>query len=251
MVQTARAHLESLLREKRLDRTLTTARPFEDQRDDRLVASTGVARLDRRLSGGLPRGQISECIGERSSGRTSLLLAALAAATGRGEMTAHIDPQDAFDVESAVAAGVDVSRLLWVRGQAMRGTRLPLAQEWSGVHAALDGALKALALVLQTGHFGLVSLDLVDMSPAVIRRLPFTTWLRVQRLLEATDTVCLLLATDPIARSAGGITVAVSRASRKRPSSHPEAVASRASQRFPEPPIELRVIGGRFGLPQA
>src|SRR5438067_1324840 len=73
----ARADLESLLRTRHLDRTLTTALPPLDPagtRDDAVVAPTGVSGLDALLGGGLPRGQISELAGPRSSGRTSLML---------------------------------------------------------------------------------------------------------------------------------------------------------------------------------
>ena len=69
---------------------------------------TGVTALDARLGGGFPRGQLSELVGPRSSGRTSLLLQMLAAATARGELVALVDALDMFDVESAAAAGVDL-----------------------------------------------------------------------------------------------------------------------------------------------
>src|SRR5216684_2668277 len=111
----SRADLESLLRTRRLDRTLTTAeRPALDPIHD--VAATEAAALDARLGGGFPRGQLSEIVGPRSSGRTSLLLQMLAAATARGELVALVDALDMLDVESAAAAGVDLDRLLWVRG---------------------------------------------------------------------------------------------------------------------------------------
>src|SRR6185436_16233615 len=91
----ARAALESLLRARRLDRTLTTAeRPASDPGYD--VAATDAAALDTRLGGGFPRGQLSEIIGPRSSGRTSLLLQTMAAATARGELVALVDVLDTF-----------------------------------------------------------------------------------------------------------------------------------------------------------
>ena len=40
-----------------------------------------ITSLDAQLGGGFPRGQVSELIGPRSSGRASLVLQALAAAT--------------------------------------------------------------------------------------------------------------------------------------------------------------------------
>jgi len=54
-------------------------------------------------------------------------------------------------------------------------------------------------------------LDLADASPSSIRRLPFTTWFRLQRPLEGSSTACVLLAGEPTARSAGGVTVALRR----------------------------------------
>ena len=44
-----------------------------------------------------------------------LLLAALAAATRRGEFCVVVDASDALDPQSAAAAGVELDRLLWVR----------------------------------------------------------------------------------------------------------------------------------------
>src|SRR5437762_9140713 len=114
MASLARADLESLLHTKNLDRTLTRSMP--GARSDLDYASTGHAGLDARLSGGVPRGQVSELVGPRSSGRTGLMLQMLAAATRRGELVALVDALDMFDVDSASAAGVDLERLLWIRG---------------------------------------------------------------------------------------------------------------------------------------
>jgi RecA/RadA recombinase len=87
----APAYLESLLRARQLDRTLTTALPPLDPRDEYALGSTGVTALDAKLGGGFPRGQLSEIVGSRSSGRASLLLRLLAAATARGELVALVD----------------------------------------------------------------------------------------------------------------------------------------------------------------
>ena len=78
------------------------------------MASSGISALDA-LTGGLPRGCLTEICGPASSGRTTVLLAALAAATRRGEYCALIDASDALDPHSMAAAGVDLDRLLWVR----------------------------------------------------------------------------------------------------------------------------------------
>src|SRR6202045_19878 len=60
------------------------------------MVSSGIAVIDE-LSGGLPRGCLTEICGPASSGRTALLLSALAAATGRGECCAVVDAGDALD----------------------------------------------------------------------------------------------------------------------------------------------------------
>ena len=188
---TARAVLESLLRERHLDVTLTTARPWAAEPEDR-VAATGIGSLDDPLGGGLRRGHLSEIVGPRSAGRATVLCHAMAAATGRGEVVALIDTADRFDPASAADAGVDLSRVLWVRerGDATR-------------------ALKATNLVLQAGGFGLVAFDLADVHALAIRQFPNTTWMRISRVVEGSQTAIVLLGTDHIFRSAGGATIAL------------------------------------------
>ena len=78
------------------------------------MVSSGIPQLDS-LTGGLARGCLTEICGTASSGRTSVLLLALARATQRGEVCALVDASDAFDPASAAAAGMQMSRLLWVR----------------------------------------------------------------------------------------------------------------------------------------
>ena len=65
------------------------------------------------------------------------------------------------------------------------------------------------ALVLQAGGFACVALDLADVPPVALTRIPFTTWLRVQRIIEGSDTACVLIAPQPLARSAGGLTLSL------------------------------------------
>src|ERR1035441_4460820 len=77
-------------------------------------ALTGIPEIDS-ATGGLPRGALTEIVGPASSGRTSLLLSLLAAATARQEVCALVDAEDAFSPHSAAHAGVQLSRLLWVR----------------------------------------------------------------------------------------------------------------------------------------
>ena len=201
---TGREHLESLLRERKLDHTLTHgAEPAEA----RWLIPTGMAELDARLEGGIPRGHLSEVVGPRSSGRLAILVSALTAATSRGEAVALIDPLDMFDPVSASAGGLDFQRMLWIRGDASSSARVSLSCEYGTLQKNLDRAVKALNIVLQAGGFGVVVLDLGEIAAQTIKRLPYTTWLRLHRVIEGSETACVLIGSEPIARSAGGVTV--------------------------------------------
>lgn len=147
------------------------------------LVPSGVPQLDG-ATGGLPRGCLTEVFGAASSGRTSLLVAALAQATAREEICALVDAEDAFDPASAAAAGVRLDFLLWVRCG----------------HRA-DHALKAADLLIQGGGFGLVAMDLGDTPPQIARRISLTSWFRLRRAVEHTPTVLLALAQQPNAKT--------------------------------------------------
>lgn len=200
----ARADLESLLQTRQLARPLTPSLPPSAEfLDEYAVGPTGVPALDARLPGGFPRGQLSELVGQRSSGRTSLVLRLLAAATARGELVALVDALDMFDVESAATAGVDLERLLWIRGFVVMNPGMCRDMN----QRAMEQAVRALTLVLQAGNFGLVVFDAVDAPAEALRRLPFTTWLRLQRMVEGRQTICVLAGAERMARSSAGLTL--------------------------------------------
>src|SRR4051812_42914130 len=111
MAKTSLAVLESALRERKLDRTLSTAAAPVTAG----CTPTTVTAIDTCLNGGLPRGQLCEIAGAAGSGRTTLLLQLLAGVTRQGEIAALVDTSDRLDVASACAAGIDLARLLWVR----------------------------------------------------------------------------------------------------------------------------------------
>ena len=233
MANIALAVLESALRDKKLDRTLTTALPPMEQPAD-ACAQTGITVVDACLRNGVPRGQLSELTGPRSAGCTTLLLQAMATATQRGELVALVDTFDRLDVASMEAAGADLDRVLWIRGQVG-------PPDW-----AIDRGLKALNLVLQAGGFGLVAIDLADVSGAMLRRIPFTTWLRVQRAVEGRDTACVLVAPEPIARSAGGLTLTLTgRTSWTGSSARPRVAGAELKMRVVSP---RRRVDGEVAL---
>ena len=213
MASSAAVAVEALLRERKLDGTLTSSRPQALGGD--AVMPIGIEAIDRHLADGLPRDQVSEVVEPQSSGRTSLVWATLDAATRRGESVALIDTFDRFDPATGAACGIDLSRLLWARGPAVSKTAGALDPAWlPGVRAvggpgtlverAIDRALKALNLVVQSGVCTLVVIDLIDVPAVGLRRIPAATWLRVQRAIEGGDTAVVLLAVTPVARSPGG-----------------------------------------------
>jgi recombination protein RecA len=183
------------------------------------MVTTGVPAIDA-LTGGLPRGALTEIVGPASSGRTSLLLSTLAQATARQEACTLVDASDAFDPESAVAAGVDLKRLLWVRCRATNGVpgpRVPgpcearAGKMKADPGAHVEQALKTADLLLQSGGFGVVVLDLSDIPPAIARRVPLTSWFRFRRAVENTPTVLLALEQQPYAKAAASLVLGMMR----------------------------------------
>src|ERR1051326_907864 len=158
---TLRAQLESALGER-------IATPFTDL-DKRVseAVPSGIGAFDAN-TGGLPRGAITEIFGLPSSGKTSMLLSILATATARDEVCALVDGSDAFSPHSGSECGIDFQRLLWVRCHDVNQT------------------LKATDLLLQSGGFGIVALDLSDFSADALHSVPLTTWFRFQRAIEKT-----------------------------------------------------------------
>lgn len=75
--------------------------------------STGIKTLDKQLGGGLPKGKIVEIFGPESSGKTTLMIACIAAiqAAHKDNLAAFIDVEHALDINWAVRNGVDQSRL--------------------------------------------------------------------------------------------------------------------------------------------
>lgn len=215
--------VQALLRARKLDRTFIS----DGSAPGDAVAAFAQEAINRGLRGGVPRGQFSEVVGPVSSGRTSLAWAALAAATARGEWVALVDTFDRFDPERAAASGVDLSRVLWVRGQALSKTSGALDPAWvpgersvqgpgTLLERTIDRAIKAVNLVAQSGVCTLVVLDLVDAPAQALARVPRSTWLRLQHVVEGRDTALLLLAPTPVARSAGGLSIAMGGAAEMR-----------------------------------
>jgi hypothetical protein len=160
-----------------------------EQSDERLPS--GSAALDRLLGGGFPRGRLSEIFGRVSSGRTSLALRLLGATTSREEIAALVDCRDRFDPRCARAAGVVLSRVLWVRPPSERD------------------ALRCCEILLGTERLGLVVLDFADgMSPIAAARFA-SAWPRLTHQAAASHVALVLLSRERLAGSFAALCMAL------------------------------------------
>ncbi|CAN5815119.1 hypothetical protein BH20ACI3_BH20ACI3_41620 [soil metagenome] len=157
------------------------------------VVSTGIPEVDS-LTGGLPRGAITEIFGAASSGRTSFMISALAYATTHEEVCALIDTNDNLDPASAADAGLNLEQLLWVR-----------------CAANIEHAFKATDLLLQGGGFGIVVLDIGDLVGTEARRIISSWWYRFRRVVENTPTTLLVIAEDSCVRSCASLALKLNR----------------------------------------
>ncbi len=224
---------------------------------------TGITALDA-LTGGLPRGGLTEICGQASSGRTSVVLALMAAMTSGSlasasrqntsypELCALVDASDSFDPKSAQTAGVELNRLLWVRCSKNDGKNkapdfLTLANRARVGHSmksksqmdALEQALKATDLLLQGGGFGLVVVDLGDVPAQAARRVPLTSWFRFRRAVENTRAVLVVLEKEPYAKTCASVVVRLSAVS-----SQLLAGLQVAACRVQEQPAHARILSG-------
>jgi hypothetical protein len=136
--------------------------------------ATGIPALDQANGGGLPKGAITELTSAHpSSGSASLIAALLQRAHAERQFLALIDGRDSFDPQPL--GNERLRNLLWVR-----------------CHKAIE-AVKAADLLLRDGNFPLVILDLVLNSAAELRKIPQTSWYRLQRLVEPLATAFLVL----------------------------------------------------------
>ena len=132
--------------------------------------ATGIPALDQPCGGGLPLGRICELVVGSSGG--AAVLQAVLGRLNETETGAVVDPANAFDVASAQAAGVDLSRILWVR---------------PNTH---DDAFRAAELVLQSQVFAVVGLYLPYSRE---NRVKAAAWVRLDRAARASQTLVLSL----------------------------------------------------------
>jgi hypothetical protein len=135
-----------------------------------------------------PAGRLSEIVGPRSSGGSGLLVALLARATAQGAQVALVDGADGFDPAGALAAGVDLGRLLWVR----------CGGHWRKAWSAAD-------LLARCPGFAVVALDLAALG----RRDPGAAvlCLRLQRAVERSAAALVLRAPCRLAGAAADLVI--------------------------------------------
>jgi len=135
---------------------------------------TGVTVFDQAVGGGLPKGAITELVApRRTAGTASLVYAFMESAYHDKHFVALVDGSNCFD-----PCGLDNSilrQLLWVRC------------------AKTLEAVKAADLLLRDGNFPLLIVDLILNSPEELRKIPQTTWYRLQRLAELVSTACMVI----------------------------------------------------------
>jgi hypothetical protein len=102
------------------------------------------------------------------------------------------------------AAGIDLDRLLWV------------CCAESSPERSLEQLLRATDLLLESGGFGMIALDLGDLLPQTARRIPLTTWFRFRRAVEHTPTVLLAIERQSIAGSCSSLLLKLAPAADRR-----------------------------------
>lgn len=249
----------------------------------RQTVPTGIHALDEVLHGGLPIGAISELVAPECSGRTTVALSFLARITQAAKICAWIDVSNCLHPESAAAAGVDLSRMLWVRcGVTPSAPTHPSANDFAlpekylipppikkGLHGGgfgphprteakglseavtsllrpdprpaesqpktrkppagetpsplprsfqaaspaaagkpwsrLDQALRVTDLLLQSGGFSAIVLDMGSIAPEHALRVPLATWFRYRAAAERSQISILLLSQHACAKSSAGL----------------------------------------------
>jgi hypothetical protein len=196
--------------------------------------ATGIPGIDQLLGGGVPLGSLCEISGPASSGRTSLALALLAKTTRTGELVGLVDAADSFDPISAVQAGVDLDRVLWVRARTLQetlrscerllqteGFPLVVLQAAERTNASFSQATERANASLSQATEGTnaysrgTATPRTDAGGGTRRRaaggsgVPTSAWLRLTRLASATRTALLLISNQRIAGSHADIALSM------------------------------------------
>jgi hypothetical protein len=158
----------------------------------------------KQVIDGVPKGAITEVFGTASSGKTTFLHAVLAASVQAGECCTLIDVHGTFDPIAANATGVDLRRLLWVR-----------------CCGKLEHALQATDMLVHGGGWGVVALDIADVPPAMLQKVPISYWHRFRLAVANTPTSFLVIEREPFVRSCASLAIEMTAAKPVRTGTHP------------------------------
>lgn len=139
----------------------------------RNVWPTGISGVDESLNGGLLKAAITELVAGRCCGSALFISAILRKAAAEKQIFALADGLDSFDPTSFNQRVLHY--LLWVRCK-------DAAQ-----------ALKATDLLLRDRNFPLVVLDLAINPVQQLRKIPSSTWYRLQRIVESSGTTFVVV----------------------------------------------------------
>ena len=169
------------------------------QRQNQGSIPTGIPAIDNAVHG-LPLSALTEICGSNlaSSGKTSVLLSLLAQST-REHFCALVDASDSFDPASGQASGITLPRLLWVRCGKSRVKLPPLEQ-----------AFKVADILLQSGGFGLIAVDISGIPEQIVRKVPLSSWFRFSRVIERQPAALVFIEQAPHATSCAGLVLRVS-----------------------------------------
>ena len=138
-----------------------------------LFFGTGIPALDEALGGGLWKGTLTEIsTAPDGAGCLTVLNAILSASARERRPVGLIDAGDGFDPQPLDEA--TLAHLLWVRCREM------------------GECLKAADLLLRDGNLPIVLLDLRGGARAALKKIPNTTWYRLQRLAGQGAVACLV-----------------------------------------------------------
>lgn len=155
-----------------LRRLLAERHPTARPRAVRCV-STGIARLDDLLGGGLHTGGLTEFVSERASTGSQTCIGELLLATRLArQRIALVDAARAFD-----PTGLDddaLAHLVWVRCAG-------LAECW-----------RAADLVARDPNFAVVVIDVRGLPVREVLRTRDAVWVRLQRAVEQVESVLLV-----------------------------------------------------------
>lgn len=155
---------------------LRSKAPFLGPRE---AQASGVEGLDQLLNGGWPKGALTVLTGLPGSGRMTIAGRALAEQTRRGRPVAWIDVQGLAYPPALDALGVDLSRLLMVRG---RATQASFAAEQ----------------IIDTGVFEMVVISGIDAQLNLSRAR------RLQTSTEGAKITTLILVEPPASQHLQG-----------------------------------------------